>query len=230
MKDFKVFEKVANISFRDKGLLQQAFTHRSYLNEHRNSSLAHNERLEFLGDAVLELIITEHLYNTYPTYNEGEMTSLRASVVNADTLSDVASSLSMNDYLLLSKGEAKDNGRARRYILANTFEALVGALFLDQGYPAVRDFVAGHIFKLLERIIKEGLWIDSKSQFQEEAQERAGVTPAYKIVHEEGPDHDKVFTVGVYIGSEKIAEGSGKSKQDAEQAAAREGLKAKGWD
>lgn len=228
--DFSKFEKKAGFSFRNKKLLEQAFTHRSYLNEHKNSSLEHNERLEFLGDAVLELIITEHLYKTYPKYNEGEMTSLRAALVNADTLSEVASGLGMNDFLLLSKGEAKDNGRARRYILANTIEALVGALFLDQGYDATRDFVGAHTFQLLEMIIKKGLWTDSKSLFQEQAQERSGVTPAYKTLREEGPDHDKVFTVGVYIGSEKVAEGEGKSKQDAEQDAARAGLHAKGWN
>jgi len=227
--DFKNFERLAGLSFDNKDLLKQAFTHRSYLNEHKKTSLPHNERLEFLGDAVLELIITEHLYNKYPHYNEGEMTSLRAAVVNADMLSEVAATLGMNDYLLLSRGEAKDNGRARRYILANTFEALVGALFLDRGYAVTRDFVAKLIFNLLEDIIKDGLWIDSKSLFQEKAQERLGVTPSYKTVREEGPDHDKSFTVGVYVGAEKIAEGAGKSKQDAEQAAAREALKAKGW-
>jgi ribonuclease-3 len=229
MKEFKVFESSAHITFKDKSLLRQAFTHRSYLNEHRNVELAHNERLEFLGDAVLELIITEHLYETYPHYNEGEMTSLRAALVNADTLSSIASSIGMNDYLLLSRGEAKDVGRARRYILANTFEALVGALFLDQGYALARAFVGRLALPLLGEIIGAGLWLDAKSAFQEEAQEHAGVTPIYRTLSEEGPDHDKVFTVGLFLHSEEVAVGKGKSKQEAEQDAARAGLKAKGW-
>ncbi len=228
--DFKEFERRANVSFRDQALLRQAFTHRSYLNEHKNSGLEHNERLEFLGDAVLELVVTEHLFSKYPNYPEGDMTSLRASVVNADALSEVATEVGMNDFLLLSRGEAKDKGRARRYILANTFEAFVGALFLDQGYNASRDFVAAHLFPMLEKIVADGLWTDSKSSFQEEAQERAGVTPAYQTLSEEGPDHDKIFTVGVFVGDEQVALGKGKSKQEAEQVAAREGLKAKGWD
>lgn len=229
MKDLKDFEHAIRVIFNDKKLLRQAFTHRSFLNEHKGLGTGHNERLEFLGDAVLELIVTEHLFEQYPDYNEGEMTSLRAAVVNADTLSGVASKLGMNDYLLLSRGEAKDNGRARQYILANTFEALVGAIFIDRGYNAARDFVAENLFALLGGIIKQGFWIDSKSSFQEQAQERAGVTPSYKTLREEGPDHDKWFTVGVYLGTQEVAQGRGKSKQDAEQAAARAGLEAKGW-
>ncbi|OHA18615.1 MAG: ribonuclease III [Candidatus Taylorbacteria bacterium RIFCSPHIGHO2_01_FULL_46_22b] len=230
MKNFKEFEQRISVVFKDIHLLQQAFTHRSYLNEHKHSALKHNERLEFLGDAVLELIVTEHLFEKYPAYTEGDMTSLRASLVNADTLSEVASALGMNDFLLLSHGEAKDTGRARRYILANTFEAVVGAIFIDQGYAVVRDFVAKSSFHLLDEIVAKGLWTDSKSLFQEKAQEIVGVTPLYKTVREEGPDHDKEFVVGVYLNTTKVAEGSGKSKQDAEQSAARAGLKAKGWE
>jgi len=227
--DLKNFEQSIGVVFKDKDLLRQAFTHRSYLNEHKELTGGHNERLEFLGDAVLELIVTEHLFEKYPECNEGEMTSLRAAVVNADALSSVAQNLLMNDYLLLSRGEAKDKGRARQYILANTFEALIGAIFLDQGYDVARDFIAHNTFNLLADIVKKGFWIDSKSSFQEEAQERAGVTPSYKTIREDGPDHDKWFTVGVFLGGEEVAQGKGKSKQDAEQAAAREGLKAKGW-
>lgn len=228
--DFTKFERSAGINFRDKDLLKQAFTHRSYINEHKKAGLGHNERLEFLGDAVLELIATEYLYDKYPKYTEGEMTSLRSALVNANTLSDVALKLGMNDYLLLSRGEAKDKGRARQYILANTIEALIGAIFLDQGYDAARDFVAKTTLPLLDSVIAEGSWIDAKSLFQEEAQERTGITPLYKTLREEGPDHDKSFTVGVYLGSELAGEGQGKSKQDAEQAAARAGLTAKGWN
>ncbi len=230
MKNFKEFEKRVGVSFTNTELLRQAFTHRSYLNEHKSSGIGHNERLEFLGDAVLELIVTEYLFEKYPDYNEGEMTSLRAALVNANTLSEVATSLNMSEYLLLSHGEAKDTGRARAYILANTFEAVVGAIFVDAGYSAAQKFVAENTFHLLDGIVKSGLWIDSKSLFQEKAQGAAGVTPAYKTIREEGPDHNKSFTVGVYLGSQKIAEGSGRSKQDAEQAAARAGLIAKGWE
>ena len=229
MKDLEDFEHAIGVTFKDKGLLRQAFTHRSFLNEHKGKAVGHNERLEFLGDAVLELIVTEHLFEKYPDYNEGEMTSLRAAVVNADTLSGIASKLGMNDYLLLSRGEAKDKGRARQYILANTFEALVGAIFIDQGYIAARDFVAANTFALLGEIIKKGFWTDAKSLFQEKAQDRVGVTPSYETLREEGPDHDKWFTVGVFLGGQEVAQGKGKSKQDAEQDAARAGLEAKGW-
>jgi ribonuclease III len=229
--DFSTFEREIGVSFKDKKLLKQAFTHRSYINEHKNSGLEHNERLEFLGDAVLELIVTEYLFHNYPNQNEGEMTSFRSALVNSNTLSKVASDLAMNDYILLSRGEAKDNnGRARAYILADAFEALVGAIFIDQGYNVVREFVSKNIFGLAEAIIKEGLWVDSKSLFQEKAQEKSGVTPAYYTLSEEGPDHDKSFTVGVYLGDKKVAEGRGKSKQDAEQEAAKEGLKEMKWD
>lgn len=229
MINFKDFETRSGVTFENKDLLRQAFTHRSYINEHKKAGLEHNERLEFLGDAVLELIVTEYLYDKYPKYNEGEMTSLRSALVNANTLSDVAARLGVDEYLLLSRGEAKDKGRARQYILANTFEALVGAMFLDRGYAVAQGFVAEHTFHLIPDILKDGLGIDSKSLFQEEAQERAGVTPSYKTLREEGPDHDKLFTIAVFLGNEEVAQGDGKSKQDAEQAAARAGLGAKGW-
>jgi ribonuclease-3 len=227
--DFSKFEKTIGIIFKNKDLLRQAFTHRSYLNEHRDTELVHNERLEFLGDAVLELIVTEYLYGKYPDSNEGELTAFRSALVNAVTLSDAASKLGMNDFLLLSKGEAKDTGRARQIILANTIEALIGAIFQDQGYETAKYFISNNIFRLIDKIIEEKTWLDAKSKFQEQAQDYEAVTPLYKTLKEEGPDHDKKFTVGVYLGKKKIAEGEGKSKQEAEQVAADNALKAKGW-
>jgi ribonuclease-3 len=227
--DFSTFEKQTNISFKNKGLLKQAFVHRSYINENKGSGLEHNERLEFLGDAVLELVITDYLYNKYPSKPEGELTAYRSALVNSNTLSDVASKLGVNDYLLLSRGEAKDTGRARQYILANTFEAVIGALYIDQGYEKAKEFISTQLFDLIEDIVHKGSWIDAKSRFQEVSQEKVGVTPAYKTTKESGPDHNKQFTVGLYLGDSLIVEGLGKSKQEAEQQAARKGLEKKGW-
>jgi len=227
--DFSKFEKTAGIVFKDKAILKQAFVHRSYINENRSSGLEHNERLEFLGDAVLELVITNYLYKKFPQMDEGELTSLRSALVNADTCALVASQLGANDFLFLSKGESKDNGRARQYILANTLEAIIGAIYLDQGLESAEDFITNHITPLTENIIEKGTWVDAKSLFQEKAQEHEGATPAYKTLHESGPDHDKKFTVGVYVGNELAGQGEGKSKQDAEQEAARNALKNKGW-
>ena len=227
--EFSKFEKAIGTNFKNKNLLMQAFTHRSFLNEHRDSELAHNERLEFLGDAVLELIVTEHLYYKYPENNEGELTSYRSALVNATTLSDAASKIEMNDFLLLSKGEAKDTGRARQIILANTMEALIGAIFLDQGYEMAKYFISNNIFNLIEKIVENKTWLDAKSKFQEQAQEHEGITPLYKTIKEEGPDHDKKFTVGVFLDKKKIAEGEGRSKQEAEQVAADNALKVKDW-
>jgi len=227
--DFSKFEKIIGINFKNKEFLKQAFTHRSYLNEHRDSELVHNERLEFLGDAVLELIVTEYLYGKYPDSSEGELTSYRSALVNSDTLSNAASKLEMNDFLLLSKGESKDIGRARQIILANTIEALIGAIFMDQGYEIAKYFISSNIFNLIEKIIEEKTWLDAKSKFQEQAQDFESVTPLYKTLKEEGPDHDKKFTVGVFLGKIKVAEGDGKSKQEAEQVAADNAIKTKGW-
>lgn len=228
-KDFKTFAERIGISFNDTALLRQAFTHRSYLNEHRTEQGGHNERLEFLGDAVLELIATHFLYEKFPNETEGELTAYRAALVNATTCAEVATDLHINDYLLLSRGEAKDTGRARGVLLANAFEALVGAIYIDQGYDAAREFIAAHLLPKIDEIIKKQLWRDSKSALQEQAQEHTGVTPHYTVLRESGPDHDKHFTVGVYVGSELLSEGSGKSKQEAEQSAARSALEAKGW-
>ncbi len=227
--NFEKFEERAGVNFKDKGLLRQAFTHRSYINENRGSGLEHNERLEFLGDAVLELVITDYLYNRLKDSNEGELTSLRSALVNADTCSRVAQTLGANEFLLLSKGETKDIGRARQYILANTLEAVIGAIYVDQNYEAAKSFILAHITPLIEEILAGGTWIDAKSLFQEKAQELKGLTPVYKTVKESGPDHDKHFTVRVSVGDEVYGEGTGQSKQDAEQAAASAALEKQGW-
>ena len=229
MIDFTIFEEKTKIIFKDKNLLKQAFIHRSYINENTNTGLCHNERLEFLGDAVLELIVTNFLYKKYPTYTEGELTALRSSLVNAIILSETASKVGMNDFLLLSKGESKDNGKARQYILANTFEAFIGAVYLDQGYDIANKFISEYLFPLVEEIVLKKLWRDAKSLVQEKAQEIVGTTPAYKVLNESGPDHDKHFTIGIMFGASLIAEGKGKSKQEAEQKAAEAALKVKNW-
>jgi len=229
MKDFNTFQKTIGVEFNDLELLRQAFTHRSYLNEHRGEVQGHNERLEFLGDAVLELISTHFLYDKYPQKPEGELTAYRASLVNAVTCAEIAHEIGMNDFLLLSRGEAKDTGRARNILLANAFEALVGAIYLDQGYDAAKEFITKHLFPKIDAIVREKLWQDAKSVLQEKAQESEGVTPSYAVIRETGPDHDKHFIVGVYIKDTMVAEGSGKSKQEAEQSAAREALDKKGW-
>ncbi|MDE1924583.1 MAG: ribonuclease III [Patescibacteria group bacterium] len=228
-RDFQSFEETLGVSFNDLSLLRQAFTHRSYLNEHRGEKGGHNERLEFLGDAVLELISTHFLYEKFPDKPEGDLTAYRAALVNAVTLSEVAQKLGMNDYLLLSRGEAKDTGRARGVLLANAFEAVVGAIYLDQGYDAARAFISEHLFPKIDEIIKKKLWQDSKSALQEKVQEVEGVTPYYSVLKEAGPDHDKRFVVGVYVKDKLIAEGSGKAKQEAEQAAAQAALEKNGW-
>lgn len=222
-------EKILGVTFNDKALLKQAFVHRSFINENKGIGLEHNERLEFLGDAVLELVITHHLYDEYPDKTEGDMTSYRSALVNADTCAEVAEKLKFNDFLLLSRGEAKDTGRARAYILANTLESVIGAIYLDQGYEATKKFIDTHITPLTEEIVKKGLWIDAKSKFQERAQEITGLTPSYKTLKEVGPDHDKKFSIGVFLGAEQVAVGEGRSKQDAEQEAAKKGLETKEW-
>jgi ribonuclease-3 len=227
--DFSILEKKLGLKFRNKDLLKQAFTHRSYLNENPDFKLAHNERLEFLGDAVIELIITEHLFKDYPEKSEGDLTNWRAALVNARMLTSVAEKLGFNDFLLLSRGESKELGKARAYILANVFEALLGALYLDSGYEPCDEFIRKNLLKNLAEIIKEGTYKDAKSKFQEQAQEKVSITPNYKVLKETGPDHDKKFAVGVYLEEELIAEGKGSSKREAEEAAAQEALKVKKW-
>jgi ribonuclease III len=229
MKDFAQLEKKLNLNFKNKDLLIQAFTHRSYLNENPDFYLEHNERLEFLGDAVLELVVTEELYKKYPQKSEGELTNWRAALVNARMLASVSKELGFNEFLLLSRGEAKEEGKAREYILANVFEALIGALYLDAGYKACIDFIKKNLLSRLPEIIEKGLFKDPKSRFQEEAQERVGITPTYKVLKEWGPDHAKHFVVGVFLGEEFVAEGQGSSKQEAEIESAKNALETKGW-
>ena len=229
MKDFSLLEKQLSLKFKNKDLLIQAFCHRSYLNENPVFYLPHNERLEFLGDAVLELVITEYLYQKYPKKSEGELTNWRAALVNAKMLSEIARDLDFNDFLLLSRGEAKELGKARQYILANTFEAFVGALYLDRGIEVCQKFIEKNLTKELPRIIEKGLFKDAKSRFQEEAQERTGITPIYKVLEEWGPDHARHFIIGVFLNQELVAKGEGSSKQEAELEAAKNGLEIKGW-
>jgi len=226
----KDLEKNLGINFKDAKLLEQALTHRSYLNEHPDCQGGHNERLEFLGDAVLEIAITEYLYRHYPETPEGDLTNWRASLVNAKMLYQIAAELGVEDSLRLSKGEAKDkNSKARQYILANATEAIIGAIYLDQGLDAAKQFILSHLIPKLEYILKNELYLDPKSKFQELAQEKESVTPIYKTLSEEGPDHEKVFTVGLYLNDELVAEGKGLSKQEAQVKAAELGLKNKGW-
>lgn len=216
------------LSFNNPDLLVEALTHRSYLNEHRTGG-NHNERLEFLGDAVLELATTHFLFEKFPTKPEGDLTAFRAALVNTFSLAEVAERLGVNDMLLLSKGEKKDTGRARQIILANAYEAILGAIYLDQGYEGAESFVRRTLYPKIDAVIQNRTWQDAKSQFQEVAQDKKGVTPTYKTMAEVGPDHDKHFTVGVFLHAAEIARGEGKSKQEAEQDAAKRALESTGW-
>jgi len=218
------FEKVLGIDFKDISLLERAFTHRSYLNEHPNLGLEHNERQEFLGDAVLELVVTDHLFKNYPN-PEGDLTNWRSALVKTESLSAVAKQLGLEPYLKLSRGEAKGNDRSRALIMANCVEAIIGGIYLDRGYDQAKAFIEKYIIAPLPRILESGSWIDPKSRFQELAQEKEGHTPQYKVIEESGPDHDKVFTVGVYLDSKLMGQGQGSSKQAAQQAAASNALK-----
>jgi ribonuclease-3 len=229
VKDFSKLEKQLGIKFNNQDLLIQAFVHRSYLNENPDFNLKNNERLEFLGDAVLELVISEYLYAEYPDKPEGELTNWRASLVNAKMLAEVAQETELGEFLLLSKGEAKESGKARYYILANTLEALIGSIYLDLGYEACDQFIKKYIVVKLPNILETGLYKDAKSRFQEEAQDRTGVTPTYKVQKEWGPDHAKQFTVGVFLKDQLVAEGDGSSKQEAEGEAAKKALEIKHW-
>lgn len=228
--DLAELQKILGVTFTDTKVLLSAVTHRSYLNEHRDATWEHNERLEFLGDAVLELVVTDYLFTKYPDKPEGELTAVRAALVNTISLSEASERLGINRFLLMSKGEAKDMGRARQYILANAFEACIGALYIDQGYEVAKSFIAGRLFAKTDEIVDKRLWQDAKSRFQELSQEHTSVTPTYETLGQEGPDHDRVFTVGVFLRREKVAEGKGRSKQEAEQQAAEKALEAKGWN
>ncbi|MFH1661679.1 MAG: ribonuclease III [Candidatus Falkowbacteria bacterium] len=230
MKDFSKLEKIIDTKFKDKDFLKQALVHRSYINEHPDFHLNHNERLEFLGDAVLEIIVTEYLFHNFPNTPEGDLTNWRASLVNSKMLAQVANELGLENYLFMSKGEAKDkNSKARQYIVANAVEALIGAIYLDQGNRSSKKFIKNHILSKLDNILANQLYIDPKSKFQEKAQEIQSITPHYRVISESGPDHDKIFEVGLYLKEELISKAKGSSKQEAQVEAAEKGLKKKGW-
>lgn len=217
-------EKKIGYEFKNKKLLQEALTHRSYLNENPKWGVPHNERLEFLGDAVLEMIVTENLYSNFPYEDEGKLTTLRAALVNYQMLARLSADISLEDNIMMSRGEAKDKGRAREVILANAMEALMGALYLDGGYDGAKAFVEKFILPEVEEVLKKGSYKDPKSMLQEKAQAGKKVTPVYKLIMEKGPDHKKIFVVGVYIADQELARGEGMSKQDAEVDAAKKAL------
>lgn len=219
-------EGMLGTEVRDINIYISAFTHRSYLNENRSFGLPHNERLEFLGDAVLELVATEHLYQHYP-YSEGELTNFRSALVNYKMLSEIASRVGLEEHLLMSRGEAKDTGRARQVILANVIEAFIGAIYLDLGYTYAAQFIVKHVLVELPSIIEGGKYMDPKSKLQELIQERRGVTPTYGVVSESGPDHNKVFVVAAYMNTTELGRGEGPSKQEAEISAAEDALREK---
>lgn len=228
-KDIEKLQKALDIQFNNSELLRQAMVHRSFLNENPSFPLGHNERLEFLGDAVLELAATEYLYENYPN-PEGELTNWRASLVNSKMLAKLAKKINLEKYLYLSRGESRDtNTKARQYILANAFEALIGAIYLDRGFRVTKDFIKDHLLVQLPNIIEKKLYQDPKSRFQEIAQEKYGITPTYKVLGETGPDHNKKFKIGLYLGEDLIATSTGLSKQEAQEKAAARGLKKKEW-
>lgn len=227
-KKLSKIEKKIGTKFKNKDLLKQAFVHRSYLNEHKSFELDHNERLEFLGDAVLELVVTENLYENYPN-PEGELTNWRASLVNSKMLSTIANEIDFESCLFLSRGEQKDTGKARQYILANAMESIIGAIYLDQGWDEAKTFIERFILSKLPEILDKKLYLDPKSNFQEIAQEKVGITPNYKVLSETGPDHSKTFEVGAYLKNELVGSGTGLSKQEAQEDAARNALTEKGW-
>ncbi|HZL07824.1 MAG TPA: ribonuclease III [Candidatus Dormibacteraeota bacterium] len=225
--DISVYQTFAReklgVSFNNIDLLLTAFTHRSYLNEHKKTVKEHNERLEFLGDAVLELVVTEYLYTKYDE-PEGILTNWRSSLVRTESIGAAAAKYDFEPLLRLSRGEKRGTDRARAQILANSFEAVIGALYLDQGYDASKKFITESILSTLEHILASGSWMDSKSHLQELAQSQETATPVYKVMNEDGPDHDKTFTVGVYVNDNLRGQGTGPSKQAAQQQAAEAAL------
>lgn len=227
--DAQKIAKALDVKIGNTALFQEAVTHRSYLNEHKSHPVPHNERLEFLGDAVLELVVTERLYADFPERPEGELTALRAALVNSDMLSRIGRDLGIEQFLLMSRGEAKDTGRARAFLIANAVEAVIGALYLDQGYGAAKAFIEARVLSRIPEVLDAKLYTDPKSRFQELSQEKLGITPQYRVLRESGPDHDRRFIAGVYIGDELVAEGEGLSKQEAQRNAAKVGLEEKGW-
>lgn len=224
MDKYATLYKKLGVKFSNETLLATALTHRSYLNEHRTHPTPSNERLEFLGDAVLQLLTSEHLYRLFPESPEGDLTGFRAALVCTKSLAEEALKLNFGDHLLLSKGEEESGGRTRPYILANTFEAFLGALYLDQQLEACRDFLKKSLFLNIDDIVENGKYRDFKSVFQELSQQEAGVTPIYKVRKEWGPDHAKNFEVGTYLKDKLIGVGSGASKQKAEEEAAKDAL------
>ncbi|MFA5155554.1 MAG: ribonuclease III [Patescibacteria group bacterium] len=228
--DLNKLQTRLGVKFKDSRLLQQAMVHCSYLNEHPDFQIGHNERLEFLGDAVLEIVVTEFLYLNFTNTPEGDLTNWRASLVNAKMLYEIARELKIEDCLYLSKGESRDkNKKSRQFILANAVEAIIGAIYLDQGSATAKKFILKNVVSKLDDILRNQSYLDPKSHFQEKAQEAQGVTPHYEILDETGPDHAKIFTVGVYLDAELIATGKGSSKQEAQVDAAAKAIKKKGW-
>ncbi|MEK7608402.1 MAG: ribonuclease III [Patescibacteria group bacterium] len=224
MENLHILEDRIGVIFHDKNFLLEATTHRSYLNEYPKWPVPHNERLEFLGDAVLELAVTEDLFRTYPSFPEGKLTVIRAALVNYQMLAKLAGEIGLDEFMLLSRGERADNLRAKEVILANAYEALVGAIYLDQGFPAVKKFLSERLMPRVHEILETKSYKDAKSELQEIVQERKKVTPTYRVLGESGPAHDRVFRIGVYFGEDFIAEGSGNSKQEAEIEAAKKAL------
>ncbi|OGY46316.1 MAG: ribonuclease III [Candidatus Buchananbacteria bacterium RIFCSPHIGHO2_01_FULL_44_11] len=230
MTELSNLEKKIKVHFKNTDILKQALVHRSYLNENPGFKLEHNERLEFLGDAVLELIVTDYLFHNYPN-PEGDLTNWRASLVNSQMLAKIAQKIELGKYLYLSKGENNDtNGKARNYILANALEALIGSIYIDQGLEMAQNFIAKNILPELPNILSNKLYLDPKSKFQEIAQEKLKITPNYRVLEENGPDHDKKFQVGVFLNDELIATATGSSKQEGQTKAAKAALKKKKWD
>jgi ribonuclease-3 len=230
MSEQQQLAKALGVQFKDESLLTQALVHRSYLNEHDNFSVGHNERLEFLGDAVLELVVTEFLFVHYPDQAEGKLTDWRASLVNARTLAQIAKDINLDDYLFLSRGEAKETtSKGRQYILADAMEALVGAIYLDQGWEGAKRIITNLVLSKLDNIIENKLYLDPKSYFQERAQEVYSLTPRYEVLSSSGPDHEKTFEVGLYLADKLISTGHGMSKQEAQVDAAENGLKKEEW-
>lgn len=228
MNQFEKLQQIIGVHFTNLDLLKEALTHRSYINENPKWGVPHNERLEFLGDAVLELVVTEHLFHAYPQSPEGELTSIRAALVNYQILARIADNIKLHAGILLSRGESKDTARAKEVILANAFESLIGAIYLDQGYAVATKFITEHVLTHSEEIVSKKLHKDPKSHLQEVIQEKYKVTPRYVVLSEEGPDHNKVFEIGVYFGEEFAARGKGFSKQEAEIEAAKNALKSLG--
>jgi len=224
MNKLNHLEKKINIKFKDKKLLERALFHRSYLNEVKNQKLRSNERLEFLGDAVLELWTTKQLFDNYPNLSEGILTNIRAAVVCTTCLAEIAEKMNLGDYLYLSKGEKKSGGRNNPSLLADTLEALIGAVYLDQGPKKTKEFLQELFFQKIEELAQSGNVKDAKTLLQELIQQEIRITPRYKIIEEQGPDHDKIFTSAVYYNNKKIAKGTGKSKRLAEETAAEKAL------